>query len=252
VLGIAALVGAMVTIALLIVLTHDSETQKVKPLPKDTATHPRGGDEGGEVVLGDPWIGGSSARSSDRTRKTKTKRSRGHGRNGTGGAGPIALRSDDRKPNGDGASGTPRAPAARPKRPNVPGPSGPPTQPASPAMPAPSSQPVSTEPVTEPDDSGPVTQPSVPDTHIDTSGLREVVIEDGEIEHGGGKVKVKDGHLRLRIRSDELVLVDVEDRPLSWVVPVGGETLIEFDTTEKDFKLDLHHHKGALVLHLRD
>jgi hypothetical protein len=109
---------------------------------------------------------------------------------------------------------------------------------------------VSTEPVKEPDND-PIT-PSVPDTHLDASDLQEVVISDGEIEHGNNRVRSRDGHVQLRVRSDQLLLVEVEDRALTWLVPAAGDALIEFDTSEKAFKLELRHRKGGLVLRLRD
>jgi hypothetical protein len=251
VLGFAALVGAMVTVVLLIVVTHDGETPRVKPLPKDTATHQRGGDDGGEVVLGDPWIGGSARPSKDGAQSSRG--SREHRGNGTGGAALGVVSADDHQSRRNG-SNTPRRPAPQPispRLPTVPGPSGPPAQPTSPATTTPSSERVSTEPPEEPEDRDP-DPPSVPSTPSDVSNLREIVIEDGEIEEGGNRIQVQSGHVQVRIRSDQLLLVEVSDRALSWLVPASGEALIEFDTSEKSFKLELRHRKGALVLRLSD
>jgi hypothetical protein len=81
----------------------------------------------------------------------------------------------------------------------------------------------------------------------------EIEIEDGEIEDDVERIRSGDGHVRLRIRSDELVLVEVEDIPRTWLVPAHGEAVIEFDiSSPKGAKLELHHHKGLLVLHVRD
>jgi hypothetical protein len=123
-------------------------------------------------------------------------------------------------------------------------------QPTSPSNPPPSSEPVSDETAKEPGDRDPDTH-SVPDTPAG-SDLQEIVIEDGEIEHGGNRVQVHEGHVQLRIRSDQLLQVEVEDRPLSWLVPATGEQVIDFDTAEKSFKLELRHRKGGLVLRLQD
>jgi hypothetical protein len=105
----------------------------------------------------------------------------------------------------------------------------------------------------------PAAQPDVPSTDTSDDAARPVEvaaqvveIEDGEIEDEVKRVKSSDGHIRLRIRSDELVLVDLEDSTRTWLVPAGVETLIVFDAASKSFKLELHHHKGMLVLHLRD
>jgi hypothetical protein len=81
---------------------------------------------------------------------------------------------------------------------------------------------------------------------------QEIEIEDGELEDDVKRVKSADGHIRLRIRSDELVLVDLDDSTRTWLVPAHGEALVDFDTSTKSFKLELHHHGGMLVLHLRD
>ena len=63
----------------------------------------------------------------------------------------------------------------------------------------------------------------------------------------------QDGHVRLRIRSDELVIVDVEDYEPSWSIAAGGEALIEFETgVTKGYKLKLRRRKGALTLRLSD
>jgi hypothetical protein len=81
----------------------------------------------------------------------------------------------------------------------------------------------------------------------------EIEIEDGEIEDDVERVRSVDGHVRLRIRSDELVLVELEGSTRTWLVPAHGEAVIEFDTSSsKGAKLELHHHKGLLVLHVRD
>jgi hypothetical protein len=106
----------------------------------------------------------------------------------------------------------------------------------------------------------PATQPITPSNDTPDEDARPVEvaaqlieIEDGELESDVKRVKPVDGHIRLRIRSDALLLVDVEDSARTWLVPAHGEALVEFDTSSPEsFKLELHHHKGMLVLHLRD
>jgi hypothetical protein len=81
----------------------------------------------------------------------------------------------------------------------------------------------------------------------------EIEIEDGELETELDRVHSHDGRVRLLIRSDQFVVVEVEDHELSWSVPAGGEALIEFDTlSTKGFKLKLRRRKGILVLRVRD
>jgi hypothetical protein len=80
----------------------------------------------------------------------------------------------------------------------------------------------------------------------------EIVIRDGELGPDLDPVYAEDGRVRLRVRSDEPVIVDVEDYEPSWSIAAGGEALIEFETSEKSFELKLRRRKGVLTLRLRD
>jgi hypothetical protein len=81
----------------------------------------------------------------------------------------------------------------------------------------------------------------------------EIEIEDGELETELDRVYSRDGHVRLRIRSDQLLIVEVEDHKLSQPVSAGGEALVEFDTNStKGFEVELRRRKGVLVLRLDD
>ena len=93
---------------------------------------------------------------------------------------------------------------------------------------------------------------SVPGTaSVPEAPAVEIEIEDGEIETDLDRVRPHDGHVRLRIRSDRFVVVEVEDHDGSWSVPAGGEALIEFDRSRPRFKLKLIRRK-ATGLRLRD
>jgi hypothetical protein len=96
-------------------------------------------------------------------------------------------------------------------------------------------------------------KPPVADTRPSEPAIQAIEIEDGKLEDDVDRVRSSNGHVRLRIRSDELVLVEVEDSNKKWLVPASGETLIEFDwSSRKGAKLDLRHRKGVLVLRVRD
>jgi hypothetical protein len=125
--------------------------------------------------------------------------------------------------------------------------------PAAPAQP-PANAVVPSSPVEAPATQPDVTSDDTPDEDARPveAAAQLIEIEDGEIEDDINRVKSSDGHIRLRIKSDELLLIDLDDTPRTWLVPAGGETVVEFDTSTKSFKLELHHHKGVLVLHLRD
>jgi hypothetical protein len=94
---------------------------------------------------------------------------------------------------------------------------------------------------------------STPDTPSTPEALAvEVEIRDGKLEPDLDRVYAQDGRVRLRVRSDEPVIVDVEDYEPSWSITAGGEALIEFETDEKDYKPKLRRRKGALILRLSD
>jgi hypothetical protein len=108
-------------------------------------------------------------------------------------------------------------------------------------------------------DDGPAIQPSSPvnDPPSKASPVEaaawEIEIEDGEIEDDLDRVHARNGQVRLRIRSDEPVLVELEDSTLTWLVPANGEALIALEWPyKKSAKLDLGHRKGPLVLRIRD
>jgi hypothetical protein len=81
----------------------------------------------------------------------------------------------------------------------------------------------------------------------------EVQIEDGDLESEPERIQASDGRVRLQVRSDRFVIVEVEDPELSWPVLAGQETLIEFDTrSTKSYEVELRRRRGALVLRLDD
>jgi hypothetical protein len=78
-----------------------------------------------------------------------------------------------------------------------------------------------------------------------------------EIDIGGREFETeldpahsRDGYVRLRNRSNEVVVVDV-DHGVGRPLPPGGEVLIWLDPrSPKDSKLELRRRNGALVLRL--
>lgn len=125
-------------------------------------------------------------------------------------------------------------------------------------MPAPAAVPATLTP--PPAASGPApterspTQPiSPPEAATPETHQIEIEIEDGELETELDRFHSHGGEVRLRIRSDRFVIVEVEDRALSWPILAGGEALISFDTgSVKSYELELRRHKGVLVLRLDD
>ena len=80
----------------------------------------------------------------------------------------------------------------------------------------------------------------------------EIEIENGELETELDHVHSHGGHVRLRIRSNQFVLVKVEDEPIRQV-GAGGDALIEFDSlSTKGLKVELRRSESVLVLLVHD
>jgi hypothetical protein len=244
---------AVAAAVVILLLSQGSDDPKVTPLRENAAQH--GTDGSGPMAgpltefrppvrggWGNQLTGGSRVTG---TRKSSTRRTASHE---TGIKHERIFRPSRavRKKKSHG----PRAIPAPPPTDTAPQPASAPAAPAQPpanaVAPSSSIEPPATQPDTRADDT-----PDEDARPVEVAA-QVIEIEDGEIEDDVKRVKPSDGHIRLRIRSDELVLVDLEDSTRTWLVPASVETLIEFDASSKSFKLELHHHKGMLVLHLRD
>jgi hypothetical protein len=251
-LGIAALLLAVAAAVVIMLLSRGGDDPKVTPLRENAAQHGSDGDgpmagpltEFRPPVRGD-W--GSEPAAGKRGKGRHTTSTRRTATRETGIRHERIFRPSRAFPKKKGHRH--RTIPAPPPSVTAPQPVSAPATPGQP--PANAVAPSPTE--------APATQPDVPSNDTPDEDARPVEvaaqvieIEDGEIEDGVKRVKSSDGHIRIRIRSDEFVLVDLEDSTRTWLVPAGVDTLIEFDASSKNFKLELHHHKGMLVLHLRD
>jgi hypothetical protein len=81
----------------------------------------------------------------------------------------------------------------------------------------------------------------------------EIEIEHGELETQLDRIHSHGGHVRLRIRSDQTVLVEIGDYGLSQPVPAGAATLVKFDTlSTRGLEVELGRRNGVLVLYIHD
>jgi hypothetical protein len=253
VLGIAVLIGALAVTAIVVLVSQAGDDIRATPLRDDTKKPQQRSQQGQEAGPSVPSVVTLSPRSRSRStarrgarERSRRARNRRHAA-GTGGS-PLAVRdvrNDDRpRHSRPWNPEPPKGRAVPPSPPALPAPAhGPPSlsTPAAPAGPAP------------PKHAGP--QPSnTPETvPAPKPHPVEIAIEDGELESELDRVHPIDGHIRLRIRSDQLVIVEVESHKLSQTVRAGGEALIEFDTlSRKSFKLELRRRKDVLVLRVRD
>jgi hypothetical protein len=77
----------------------------------------------------------------------------------------------------------------------------------------------------------------------------EIEIRDGELRADLDRVEPGGGYLILHVRSDELVIVEIEDDGLSRPILASGEALITLEARSKGhLELKLVHRKGVLVL----
>jgi hypothetical protein len=99
------------------------------------------------------------------------------------------------------------------------------------------------------------TQPSSTGENATTNGARpvEIEIEGREFKTELNPAHSHDRHVRLRNRSDQFVVVDVEDEEVSRPLPPDGEMLIGLDIfSTSGFKVELRRNNGVLVLRLHD
>jgi hypothetical protein len=252
-LGIAALLVAVAAAIVILLLSQGGDDPKVTPLRENAASH---GTDGNGPMAGPLTEFRPPVRGGWGSELTGGKRGKGKRK--------TSSRRTTTRDNGirhervfRPSRAFPKKKSHRPRAIPAPPPSATAPQPVSaPALPAMApaeavgpSSPVD-PPATQP--TGPSHDRSDEDARPVEAAAQVIEIEDGEIEDDVKRVKSSDGHIRLRIRSDELVLVDLEDSARTWLVPAGVESLVEFDASSTNFKLELHHHKGMLVLHLRD
>ena len=259
-LGIAALVGAAVAIVVAVVVSRADN--HVTPLREETPKPEKRSEPGEQAGPIRPWL-----KPVPRSRAAR-RRERRHGKQ---------VRERKRHARREGRPATKPRPGRRAKRVRVrltrPAPrrrrtgAPPPLAVSTPgpalvaplAVPAPDPGPIALdEPpaAVEPAASAESTvQPSSPPETAPTPGADAVAIEieDGKLETDIDRVYPRDGRVRLLVRTDELLVVDLEDYEPSWSIPAGGEALVEFDaSSSKGFKLKLRHRKGVLVLRISD
>jgi hypothetical protein len=96
-------------------------------------------------------------------------------------------------------------------------------------------------------------QPAPPQTATPAEDQVEIEIRDGELKTATDRIRSHGRHLTLRVRSDQFVIVEVEDSELSWPVLADKDTLITLDThPKKHFEIELTRRGGVLVLRLDD
>ena len=254
-LGIAALVLATALAVIAVLLARDDDPTRVTPLREETTKLPERGSKYREgPVPGIAWA--AKPRQGAAAASSSGKRPRNRDGAGTGGhpaareGRPTAKRHDDegkqprraRTPDGR----PPRSPAA-PPAPVAPAPA-PVSIPAGDAPPGATSPAPAPSPITQPDsepaddaEPGPAPKAQAPEIVIEIAG--------GKLASKLRDVRPQGGHVRLRVRSDELVIVEVEGLHLSQLVMGGRETLIELDSlSSKKYEVELRRRKGVLLL----
>jgi hypothetical protein len=260
VLGIAALVGAAVAIVIAVLVSHaDNE---VTPLREETPKPEKRDGRSAHAGQITPWLKPLPRSRAHRRRpggRSRQERNRKrHARNESRHAKKLpAARPKERvrvrltRP----APVRRRSAAPPPLAVSAPGAAlvSPLAVPASdPAPIALETPPAAVEPAAPAESS--VKTGSSPETvPTPASDAVQIEIVDGELKTDLDRVHPRDGRVRLLVRTDELVVVDVEDYEPSWSIPAGGEALVEFEaSSSKGFKLKLRHRKGVLVLRVSD
>jgi hypothetical protein len=246
VLWIAVLVGVTAATAAVVLISHTGQRERVTPLRDDkTNSKPRGErsearqENGG---LASPRLRSGIAGEPAQNGRTRRASHRSHRRN-RGAARPDARKHEGIRPVQSTSPGSHQSPVAQ--------------QPSPVAVPvalpvsAPSSGHPETAEPTRPQRSQDQTIPS-PSPAADDEDAVEIEIKDGEL-HAPDRIRPHDGHLTLRVRSDQFVIVDVEGSVLTWPVLAGQVALITVDgKLKKHFEAVLVRRAGVLVLRLDD
>jgi hypothetical protein len=246
VLGIAAFIAAAAATVAVVLISQDGDRPRVTMLRETPTKVEQHAVQDGDLGAGNQSLDDGLA--GDRNEHARSETGRRHelpplrsSRRttkpvqdvGTGGAGAVIHRPA-------------RVPAV-PARPSpVPAPTPAPVPASPPTLPSPSPAPAPSEKHGDNED-------SAPDTPRQAGRPIEIEIEDGELQTDIDRIHADNGHVRLHIRTDELLVVDVDDLGVSRPIPPGGEVWFEFDTSSTEgFEVRLRHRKGLLVLRLSD
>jgi hypothetical protein len=240
------LVGAAALAVVIFLLSQGSDGPRVTPLREEAPRQARERADAEPLTRFHPPVPVPGTGPGERRAERKPARDRDMSsrRRATTGGARVKPRKRTRRARSNRPLRPPAAQPAPSPRSNEPQPVSAPTPPSAPS---PAAAPSPTQPPTIPTKAPPA------DPRPVEAAIQEIEIEDGELEDDVERVRSSDGHVRLRIRSDELVLVELEDSARTWLVPAHGEAVVEFDTSSlKGAKLELRHRKGLLVLRVRD
>jgi hypothetical protein len=246
--GIAALIAATAATVEVVLVSQGSDGTRVTPLREETTKQEqrrKPADDAGNLRLVTPAARSqATAGRIDGVHGRRARKQKRAARQDRGGAGKPRVRQYKRAPRSrSGNSGPPRGRIALPLPLAVPTAAAPTAvnMPAAAAEPAPAEQ------------GG--TQPSSTGEKATTNGALpvEIEIEGREFKTELNPAHSHDRHVRLRNRSDQFVVVDVEDEEVSRPLPPDGEMLIGLDIFfTSGFKVELRRNNGVLVLRLHD
>jgi hypothetical protein len=244
VLWIAALAGVTAATVLVVLVSHSGNRVRVAPLreektsakPRSSASDDTGADNG--------WLLTPTRRPADSTRRNGHPRTGGSGEpTGRGGRSAANVRKHEGIHPVRSTSArvhvlpTPQpAPVAVPPRP-----------PASvPSSAAPAVTPVhETEPGRKSDTPQTASTPESDDADIE--------IRNGKLYKAPDQIDPHGQNVTLRVRADELTIVEIEGVKRSVTILAGEETPITIDAhLAKHLEVELHRRAGVLVLHLDD
>jgi hypothetical protein len=244
-LWIAVLVAVTVATAVVVLISHTGQRARVTPLRDDkTNSKPRGERSHNRPETG--WLASPRLPGivGDRAERGRTRRARGRlERRNRNTARPEARKHEGIRPVQAKRPGSRQRPAAQQPSPVA-------TPVVSPVSAPSSGAPAPAEPTRpERSEDRPILSTSPVANDVDAV---EIEIKDGELR-APDRIRSDDGHLTLRVRSDQFVIVEVEGSAATWPVLAGQIALITVDgKLKKHFEAELVRRAGVLVLHLDD
>lgn len=246
-LWIAALAGVAAATVLVVLVSHTGNRDRVTPLREGKTSEKPGGEGRNEPRLETGWLAPrtpsrSAGRPGQRRGDSRGRDSRR--RRGESIAGGRARKHEGIRPV---QSTSPKVPGRRT------------VQPPAIAFPVATEPSVPSEPATQPGltrSQRGGDQPAAPQTSsppAEDQDEVEIEIEDGTLKAAPDRIRPHGRLLTLRVRSDQFVIVEVEDSELSWPVLAGQDALITLDALpKKHFEVELIRRGGVLVVRLDD
>jgi hypothetical protein len=255
VVGIAAFVLATATVVLLVLLSQNGDSRQVTPLKEDVKQRSNGARDERSQSLDpvEPVVIAPDPSASRAVKQRARRRGRHHRRAGRRHELPVSRPASEprnrkhigpREIRSGGERSSPIVNAPQPPPQPAPAPA---ARQAPVELPAVLSPPVKTESESAP-------QKKAPDQPVEVKTKTfEIEIEDGDLDDDDlDDLRGFDGRIRLHVRSDQLLSIDIDGQGIVRHLMAGADTVLELDGLPgKRYELKFRRSKGVLSVSIR-